>query len=407
MPLTDPDIRNAKPGEKPYKLSDSGGLFLLVTPNGGKWWRLKYRHAGKEKLLSLGVYGKGDGKVSLKEARTKRDEAKALLAAGTDPAATMTKREKKRAATLRAENSFESLAREWLKHKSGQWSEGHTKRVLDSLEVEVFPILGDRPVTEITPPEVLEVIRGMEKRGILEAASRTQQRIKSVFRYAIQTGRASYNPSAELAGVLMTRKVQHREALSREALPDFVKKLEAYPGTPEVKQALKLLMLTFVRPGELRGARWEEFDLEAKVWRIPGERMKMKAPHLVPLSRQALALLEELRPLTGRFALLFPGVNDRERPISENTLNDAIRKRLGFQATSHGFRATASTILNEDGFRPDAIERQLAHAERNKVRAAYHRTEYLEERTKMMQAWADYLDALKVENVVPFKAKAA
>lgn len=403
MPLTDPATKAAKPGEKPYKLADAGGLYLEVFPNGSRYWRLKYRHAGKEKRLALGVYPA----VTLTEARKKREAAKKLLGTGEDPAGSMSKREKTRAARMKAENSFEALAREWLKHKGGQWSEGHAKRVLDSLEAEVFPILGHRPVTDITSPEVLDVIRGIEKRGILETAGRIQQRIKSVFRYAIQTGRATYNPSAELAGVLMTRKVQHREALSREALPDFVKKLEAYPGTPEVKLALKLLMLTFVLPGELRGARWEEFDLDGRVWRIPGERMKMKAPHLVPLSRQALATLEALRPLTGRFGLLFPGANDRERPLSENTLNDAIRKRLGFQATSHGFRATASTILNEAGYRPDAIERQLAHAERNKVRAAYHRTEYLDERVKMMQAWADYLDALKVENVVPYKAKAA
>jgi integrase len=403
MPLTDPAIKATKPGPKPYKVADAGGLYLEIFPNGSRYWRLKYRHAGKEKRLALGVYPA----VTLKEAREKREAAKKILGAGEDPAGSMTKREKKRAARLKTENSFEALAREWWGHKKGQWAGEHAERIMASLEMDVLPIFGHRPITEITPPEVLDVVRAIERRGALDVASRVQQRIKSVFRYAVQTGRATVNPSAELAGVLMTRKVQHREALDRETLPAFVRKLEAYPGTPEVKQALKLLMLTFVRPGELRGACWEEFDLDGKVWRIPGERMKMKAPHLVPLSRQALALLEDLRPLTGRFALLFPGANDRERPLSENTLNDAIRKRLGFQATSHGFRATASTILNEAGYRPDAIERQLAHAERNKVRAAYHRTEYLEERTKMMQAWADYLDALKVENVVPFKAKAA
>lgn len=384
MPLTDSTIKTAKPGEKPYKLADAGGMYLEVFPNGSRYWRLKYRHAGKEKRLALGVYPL----VTLREARIKREEARRLLDAGEYPAASMTKREKKRASRLKAENSFENLAREWWTNSKGRWNPDHAKRVMDSLENEVFPALGHRPITEITPPEVLDVVRTVERRGVLETASRVQQRIKSVFRFAIQTGQAAYNPSAELAGVLMTRKVQHREALSRDALPAFVKKLETYPGTPEVKHALTLLMLTFVRPGELRGARWEEFDFEAKVWRIPAERMKMKAPHLVPLSRQALEVLETLRPLTGRFALVFPGSNDRERPISENTLNDAIRKRLGFSATSHGFRSTASTILNEDGFRPDAIERQLAHAEQNKVRAAYHRTEYLEERTRMMQAWA-------------------
>jgi len=404
MPLTDPATKAAKPGEKPYKLADAGGLYLEVFPNGSRYWRLKYRHAGKEKRLALGVYPA----VSLAEARKKAAAAKKLLEAGEDPAATMSKREKKRAARLKTENSFEAVAREWWANKKGHWTPDHAGCILRSLEADALPALGHRPIAEITPPEVLDVVRAVERRGALDVASRVQQRIKAVFRYAVQTGRASFNPSAELAGVLMTRKVQHRAALSREALPDFVKQLEAYPGSPEVKQALKLLMLSFVRPGELRWARWEEFDLEAKLWRIPGERMKMKAPHLVPLSRQFMEVLEELRPLTGRYALVFPGANDRERPISENTMNDAIRKRLGFAATSHGFRATASTILNEAGFRADAIERQLAHAERNKVRAAYHRSEYLEERAKMMQWWADYLDSLATGgNVLPFKAKAA
>lgn len=398
MPLTDTALRNAGPGEKPYKLSDAGGLFLLVTPNGGKWWRLKYRHGGKEKLLSLGVYPA----VTLAAARKAREEAKALLITGTDPAATMTKREKTRAARLKSENSFEALAREWWSKKQGTWTKDHANRILESLVKDAFPSIGHRTITEITPPDILDVLRAIERRGALDVASRVQQRIKNVFRYAIQTGRAGANPSAELAGVLETRNVQHREAMSREVLPSFLIKLDDYPGTLQTKHALTLLMLTFVRPGELRGARWEEFDLDEKVWRIPGERMKMKAPHLVPLSRQALATLEALRPLTGQHALIFPGANDRERPISENTLNDAIRKRLGIAATSHGFRATASTILNEAGFRADAIERQLAHVERNKVRAAYHRSEYLEERTRMMQWWADYLDGLRQGgNVVP------
>lgn len=396
MPLTDTAIRNAGPGEKPYKLSDAGGLFLLVNPNGAKWWRLKYRHGGKEKLLSLGVYPT----VSLASARKARDEAKRKLGEGVDPSTA--RKEEERTRRQAAANSFEALAREWWAHKNGQWSPEHTQRILESLEREVFPALGQRPITEITPPEVLEVVRAVERRGVLELAARIQQRIKAVFRYAVQTGRANFNPSAELAGVLATRKVKHRQALSREALPEFLAKLAAYPGSAETRHAITLLMLTFVRPGELRWARWEEFDLEAKLWRIPGERMKMKEPHLVPLSRQALEVLEALRPLSGHYPLVFPGAHDRERPISENTMNDAIRKRLGFAATAHGFRSTASTIMNESGFRADAIERQLAHAERNKVRAAYHRSEYLEERTKMMQWWADYLDGLKSGgNVVP------
>lgn len=402
MPLTDTAARQAKPKEAAYKLADSGGLYLLVQPNGAKYWRLKYRIAGKEKVLALGVYPE----VKLAEARTKRDEAKKLISSGTDPIAA--RREEERQKKIRAGNSFEAIAREWHEQQRGRWTDDTAGRAIALLEADLFPSLGDRPITEITAPMVLEAVRKVEKRGALDVASRALQRAKAVFRYAIQTGRAEYNPASDLAGALKTRKVEHRAALGRSELPELLRKIEAYDGQPVTRLALRLVVLTFVRSGELREASWEEFDLERAEWRIPAERMKMRAPHIVPLSSQAVAILKELQPLTGRYPLVFPGQNDHERPMSENTLLYAMY-RMGYhgRATVHGFRATASTILNESGFRHDAIERQLAHAERNKVRAAYHRSEYLEERKKMMQWWADFLDGIaKGADVIPLASKA-
>jgi integrase len=275
--------------------------------------------------------------------------------------------------------------------------------VVDSLEADVFPALGDIAIKEITPPTVLEVIRAVESRGALDVASRILQRTSAVFRYAIQTGRATYNPAADMKGVLKTRKVEHRSAISRADLPDFLKKLDSYSGDPVTKLGLTLIVLTFVRTGELRGARWEEFDVDQGEWRIPAERMKMRSAHIVPLSPQALAVIEELRPLTGQSDLLFPSKRNQRKPISENTLLYALY-RLGYhkRATVHGFRALASTILNETGFRPDVVERQLAHVERNKVRAAYHRSEYLEERRKMMDWWGACLESMSKDQKVVF-----
>ncbi|MDA8163665.1 MAG: integrase arm-type DNA-binding domain-containing protein [Desulfobacteraceae bacterium] len=386
--LTDPRVRQAKPGKKAYKLFDGGGLYLQVSPQGSKLWRLKYRFGGKEKLLSIGSYDKG---ISLKRAREERDKARELLAEGIDPAAA--KQQAKHAERERVENSFRALALEWAETYGARWTESHRHQVMASLEADAFPSLGELPVKEITPPMVLEVIRAVEGRGALDVASRVLQRTNAVFRYAIHTGRATYNPAADMQGVLKTRKVEHRAAISRAELPELLQRLDAYPGDPITKLALKLIMLTFVRSGELRGARWEEFDLEQQEWRIPAERMKMRAPHIVPLSAQALAVLEELKAFTGRFPLLFPSQRDFGKPVSENTMLYALY-RLGYhkRATVHGFRALASTILNETGFRPDVIERQLAHVERNKVRAAYHRSEYLEERRKMMGWWGAFIE---------------
>ena len=394
--LTDPKIRQAKPADKPYKLFDGGGLFLLVQPGGSKLWRLKYRFGGKEKLLAIGSYDKG---VSLKKAREERDKARDQLVEGIDPGAA--KKKEKHAEREQAENTFRAIALNWAETCGARWTESHRARVVASLEADAFSALGDLPIKGITPPMVLEVIRAVESRGALDVASRVLQRTSAVFRYAIQTGRASYNPAADMKGVLKTRKVEHRSAISQGELPDFLKKLDSYSGYPITKLALRLIVLTFVRTGELRGARWEEFDVDQGEWRIPAERMKMRSPHIVPLSPQALAVVEELRPLTGHFDLLFPSQRDQEKPISENTLLYALY-RLGYhkRATVHGFRALASTILNETGFRSDVIERQLAHVERNKVRAAYHRSEYLEERQKMMNWWGACIESMANEQKV-------
>lgn len=396
--LTDTKIRLAKPAEKPYKLFDGGGLFLMVKPGGSKLWRLKYRFGGKEKLLALGSYDKGH---SLKKAREERDKARDQLLEGIDPGGA--KKQEIVAKREQVENTFRAIALEWAENYGARWTQNHRKRVVDSLEADAFPFIGDHLVQEITPPMILELVRAVESRNALDVASRVLQRTTAVFRYAIQTGRATYNPAAEMKGVLKTRRVEHRAAISQAELPKFFKKLESYPGNPTTKLGLKLIVLTFVRTGELRSARWEEFDCEQREWRIPAERMKMRSPHIVPLSSQALTVLEELRSLTGNLDLLFPSRRHQEKPISENTMLFTLY-RLGYHklATVHGFRALASTILNETGFRPDVIERQLAHAERNKVRAAYHRSEYLEERRKMMDWWGSYIESVgNDQKVIP------
>lgn len=386
MALTDLSIRQAKPADKLYLLSDGDSLFLEISPSGGKLWRFRFRFLGKAGVLALGKYPA----VGLAEARNKAKEARAQLAEGINPS--MARKVAKAAAQAALDNAFEVIAREWYAKEQPRWSEGHARRVIESLEADAFPDLGKLPITSLTTPMILNCIRKIEKRGAIETGQRVQQRIGAVFRYAIQTGRAEYNPTADMVGVLRVPKVEHRPALARGELKEFYRRLAAEPIYQPTRIAMHLLMLTFVRPGELRHARWEEFDMGRAEWRIPAERMKMREPHIVPLSSQALELLQQLRPLTGRGALLFPAMTDHDRPMSENTLSYAMG-RMGYkgQATPHGFRALASTVLNEEGFNADVIERQLAHAERNKIRAAYHRAEYLEERRKMMQWWADFL----------------
>ena len=400
MPLTATTVKNAKPRDKAYKLADGKGMYLLVSPKGAKYWRLKYRYGGKEKVLALGVYSE----VSLAEAREVALKAKAQLRNDEDPG--MIRKLKKREKLLSAENHFEAIALEWWGHQKGHWTSNHADRVLKSLQRDAFPYLGHRAIADIQPPDVLEMIRKVESRDALDVASRVLQRCAAVFRYAVQTGRAQVNPASELTGVLKTRKVQHRAAITRAELPELLRAVSSYQGHIITRLALQLLIMTFVRPGELRGAQWNEFDLAAKVWRIPGERMKMGTEHLVPLSRQAIVLVEELQPISGHYDLLFPGERSRAKPISNNTMTYALY-RLGYKsrATAHGFRTTASSILNEEGFNPDAIERQLSHLERNQVRGAYtQHAEYLKDRATMMQWWADYLDQAETgSNVVPGK----
>ncbi|MEJ8673430.1 tyrosine-type recombinase/integrase [Chromobacterium amazonense] len=386
MALTDLAIRQAKPQDKPYQLADGESLYLEVSPSGGKLWRFRFRFQGKAGILALGKYPA----VGLSDARQKAHEARVQLAQGINPS--QAKKEAKVVAQIAATNAFELVAREWHEKQLDRWTPDHARRVMDSLEIDAFPDLGKLPVPDLTAPLILNTILKIEKRGAVETAQRVLQRISAIIRFAIQTGRATDNPAINLVGAIRAKKVEHRPALPRGELREFYRRLAAEPLYIPTRIAMHLLMLTFVRPGELRAARWEEFDEERAEWRIPAERMKMREPHLVPLSRQALELLKELRPLTGKSALLFPAVTDLKKPMSENTLGYAMG-RMGYKgtATPHGFRALASTVLNEEGFDPDIIEKQLAHAEQNKVRAAYHRAEYLEERRKMMQWYAEFL----------------
>jgi integrase len=379
----------AKPREKPYKLSDGHGLYLEVAPNGSRYWRLKYRFDSKEKRLALGVYPV----VTLSRAREDALEARRLLHDGVDPGER--KKERVREAKVAAVNSFETVARDWHALMKPRWTHQHADNVMESLEKDIFPLLGARPIAELKAPKILDAIRKIEQRGAVDIAHRVRQRCSAVFAFAIGVGLAENNPVAAMKGVFVTRRKEPRKMLPANELPTFLRNLRTHTGDRMVELALRLVILTMVRTIELRGARWAEFDFGRTVWLIPAERMKMRAPHVVPLSRQAIAILDELKTISGAHALVFPGRSERDKPISENTLLYALY-RLGYhhRATTHGFRALASTILNEAGlWRPDAIERQLAHKEQNAVRAAYHRSEYLDERTRMMQWWADFLNA--------------
>jgi integrase len=399
--LNDTRVRTVKPCERPIKLSDSGGLYLLIQPHGSKLWRLAYRFGGKQKTLAIGVYPT----ITLKQAREKRDEAKRLLAANMDPS-TERRLEKLGASTR---NTFRVVAEELLMKLE---REGRAEATLVKqrwLLDFAYPAIGDRPVAEITAPEVLSVLRKVEARGRYETARRLRGTCGMVFRYAIATGRAERDPSVDLRGALTAPKVIHRSAIVDPAdTGALLRAIEDYDGLPLTKAALKLAPLVFVRPGELRKAEWAEFDLAHAEWRIPAAKMKMRRLHRVPLSRQALAIIHDLRALSGDGLWLFPSVRSTSRPMSENTLNAALR-RLGYskeQMTAHGFKGMASTRLNEMGrWNPDAIERQLAHQESNDVRRAYmHAAEYWPERVKMMQTWADYLDELRnVGKVVPLR----
>lgn len=411
MALTDARIRAARPGEKPYKLADSGNMFLLVHPNGARYWRLRYRFNGKEKTLALGVYPD----ISLSVAREKRDNARKLLARGIDPC------EQKRAQKAVPDPglSFDAIARQW--HSSNRkWSASHSERVLHSLETHVFPFIGARDITTLKTPDLLIPVKAAEAKEIYEVAARLQQRISAVMRYAAQSGIISHNPAVDMAGALTTVKRRHRPALALSHISSLSQRLEAYSGQPLTRLATKLTLLIFIRSSELRFARWSEIDFDNAMWTIPPERRpvegvryshrgaKMRTPHLVPLSRQALALLRQIHGISGEYELIFTGAHNPWKPMSENTVNNALRL-MGYDTKvdvcGHGFRAMACSALIESGlWSRDAVERQMSHQERNGVRAAYiHKAEHLEERRLMLQWWADFLDSSVTEAISPFE----
>lgn len=395
MPLTDIKVKTAKPMDKAYKLTDGGGMYLLVKPNGSKYWRLKYRFVGKEKMLSIGVYPD----VSLADARQKRDEARKVLAAGGDPGEV--KKADKLAQKLSTENTFEAIAREWHRQKADRWSLRYRDEIIDTFEKDIFPYLGRRPIAEIKPMELLETLRRLEKRGALEKMRKVRQRCGEVFRYAIVTGRAEYNPAPDLATALATPKKTHFPFLTAEELPYFIKDLAGYTGSVITKTATQIIMLTGVRTQELRFARWQDIDFEKRLWEIPPEVMKMKRPHIVPLSEQVVELFQSLKPITGMYPLVFIGRNDRTKPISKESVNQVI-ELLGYKGrlTGHGFRHTMSTILHEQGFNSAWIETQLAHVDKNAIRGTYNHAHYLEGRREMMQWYGNYIESMSKGEVI-------
>jgi integrase len=390
-PLTDTKVRTIKPAEKPKKLFDGGGLFLLVTPTGGKLWRLKYRFGGIEKMLALGAYPQ----TSLADARQKRDQARALMLNGVDPRDI---KKAQKAAGAQENETFEVIAREWHTKFSASWAASHGNKIIRRFELYVFPWLGDRQIKSITAPDLLTVLRRIEAKGTLDTAHRTRQNCGQVFRYAVATGRAERDPSADLRGAIPPASGKHMATITDpKEIAGLLRSIDDYRGSIVTRCALQLAPLFFVRPGELRHAEWSEFNLDAAEWRIPAEKMKAGVLHIVPLSRQALGVLREIHPLTGHGRYVFPSPRTDSRPMSSNAILSALR-RMGFakdEMSGHGFRSMASTLLNEQGWNRDAIERQLAHAERNSVRAAYNYAEFMPERKKMMQAWADYLEGIK------------
>lgn len=387
MRLKEVAVRNAKSGPKPRKLNDGNGLYLLLHPNGSKYWQFRYRFLDKEKVLSLGIYPE----VSLQAARIAREQAKAVLRSGSDPSSE--RKLKKRRARLETENRFEMIAVEWLKQRSHIWTARHSAKVRRRLEQDIFKELGEMPIAQIKPTDLLMALRKIESRGVNYTAHRTQQIVGQIFRYAVACGKAERDISADLRGALQPVRKSNYSRLSANELPEFLGALRTYDGDRQTKNAVKLLLLTFVRTVELRAALWKEFDLEKAEWRIPAERMKMRSEHVVPLSRQAVELFKAQQEISGGFEHVFPNRNRPTVPMSENTILYSIY-RIGYhnRTTAHGFRGTASTILHENGFNTEVIERQLAHRDRNTVRASYNFATYLPERRVMMQWWSDYLE---------------
>lgn len=411
MALTDAKVRAAKPLDKSYKLTDGDGMHLMVHTNGSKYWRLQYRFGGKQKMLALGVYPE----ISLAEAREKRDAARKLVANGFDPSE---KRKEVKEEQQKEFNTFEKVARDW--HGTNKkWSEGHSHRVLKSLEDNIFAAIGKRNIAELKTRDLLEPIKAVEMSGRLEVAARLQQRVTAIMRYAVQSGLIDYNPAQDMAGAVATGKRVHRAALELKRLPEFLQHIDDYKGRPLTKLAVKLTLLVFIRSSELRFARWDEIDFESAMWTIPAEReaiegvkhshrgSKMRTTHLVPLSRQAIEILKQIYQFSGNHELIFIGDHNPRKPMSENTVNNALRV-MGYdtktEVCGHGFRTMACSSLIESGlWSKDAVERQMSHQERNSVRAAYiHKAEHIEERRLMVQWWADYLDANREQWVSPF-----
>lgn len=420
--LTDTKIRNTKQSDKPIKLTDGGGLYLEVRPSGAKLWRYRYRVARTENVFALGEYcqapvGETDtekrgrirhGRLTLLEARTERDKCRGLVKQGIHPAHN---RQAQRVAQVAENaNTFEAVAREWIAQRKPKWAPYYLRQVEGFLEADAYPYIGTLPMRSITAAHLLEIIKRVEKRGAATVAILLRQWASAIFRYAVATLRADSDPAAALKGAIHRPKVEHRKPLARKDIPEFIKSLESYGGYRTTVIALRLLLLTFVRTGELRAAEWKEFDLDAAEWRIPAERMKMRELHIVPLSAQVVELLRELQTLTGGQRLLFPNYRRPKTCMTATTLNRAL-ERMGYggRFSAHGFRATASTMLNEMRYRSDLIERQLAHAERNKVRASYNQAEYLTERKEMMQAWADLINEMANPDskVTPINSKVA
>lgn len=426
MPLTDSQIRNTKPGQKPIKLTDGGGLYLEVRPTGAKLWRYRYRIAGKENVFAAGEYAqvpsgetkeqtlarRNAGMLTLAEARVRREEWRALVKQGIHPA--HNRQAARMANHAENANTFEAVAREWIAKKKPGWTPYYLRQVERFHDTDVFPFIGNLPIRNVTAAHLLEIVRRIEGRGAETVALLVRQWASAIFRYAVATLRADTDPAAALKGAIHRPKVQHHKPLSRDQVADFVKALDSYGGYRTTVIALRLMLLTFVRTVELRAAHWAEIDLDRAEWRIPAERMKMREPHIVPLSRQAVELLRELHTHTGGRSFLFPNYRNPKTCMTATTLNRAL-ERMGFNGkdsigfSAHGFRATASTMLNELSFRSEVIERQLAHAERNKVRASYNQGEYMEERRAMMQQWANLTDEMAKSDskVTPIKQAAA
>ncbi|ATX98556.1 integrase arm-type DNA-binding domain-containing protein [Citrobacter freundii] len=390
MKLNARQVETAKPKDKPYKLADGGGMYLEVFPNGTKSWRMKYRIAGKEKRVVFGVYPT----ITLADARSKRDDAKKLLVNGVDPSAF--KKESKLAQIEEVKNTFQQIALEWHNMKVKKWSAGYASDILEAFNKDVFPFIGQRPVADIKPLELLKVLKKMEERGATEKAKKVRQRCGEVFRYAIVTGRAEYNPAPDLTSAMQGHESKHYPFLTIEELPAFFKALAGYSGSELVVLAARLMIITGVRTGELRGALWSEIYTDKGLWEISAERMKMRRPHIVPLSVQALEIIEKIRAMTGNFHLMFPGRNDPSKTMSEASINQVF-KRIGYtgRVTGHGFRHTMSTVLHEQGYNTAWIETQLAHLDKNAIRGTYNHAQYLDGRREMLQWYADYMDSLE------------